>query len=96
MWTQKCKPKGARTYRAVAVSPAGTGGAVQAQAVSATSGIAMPVAAAVAVPVDPGGGDPVLRLEQLQSMLDKGLVTQAEYDAKRAEILAAIPAALAD
>ena len=59
-------------------------------------GIAMPVAAAVAVPVDPvgmslpAGGDPVSRLEQLQSMLDKGLVTQAEYDAKRAEILAAM------
>lgn len=101
MWTQKCKPKGARTYRAVAVSPAGAaGGLVQAQVVSAVSGIAMPVmpvAAAVAVPVDPvgnalpaGGSDPVVKLEQLQSMLDKGLVTQAEYDKKRAEILAAM------
>ena len=74
------------------------GGLVQAQAVSAASGIAMPVAAAVAVPVDPvgnaalpaGGSDPVVKLEQLQSMLDKGLVTQAEYDKKRAEILAAM------
>ena len=32
-------------------------------------------------------GDPAERLRQLKTLLDRGLITQAEYDAKRAEIL---------
>lgn len=32
-------------------------------------------------------GDPAERLKKLKSLLDGGLITQAEYDAKRAEIL---------
>ena len=44
----------------------------------------MPVAVAQAQPK----GDPVARLEALKSMLDRGMVTQQEFDAKKAEILA--------
>ena len=34
--------------------------------------------------------DQVAKLEKLQTMLEKGLVTQEEYDAKKAEILASM------
>lgn len=34
--------------------------------------------------------DPVTKLQQLKTMLDKGLVTQAEFDAKKAEIMASM------
>lgn len=35
----------------------------------------------------PGAADPVAALKTLRELLDKGLITQEEYDAKRAEIL---------
>ena len=35
----------------------------------------------------PAATDPAQRLSQLKTLLDRGLITQAEYDAKRAEIL---------
>ena len=35
----------------------------------------------------PAAADPAERLRRLKSMLDAGLITQAEYDAKRAEII---------
>ena len=41
----------------------------------------MPVAVAQAQPK----GDPVARLEALKSMLDRGMVTQQEFDAKKAD-----------
>ena len=34
--------------------------------------------------------DPVTKLQQLNTMLDMGLVTQAEFDAKKAEIMASM------
>jgi hypothetical protein len=34
--------------------------------------------------------DPAQRLKTLKKMIDAGLITQEEYDAKRAEILATI------
>ena len=45
---------------------------------------APPRAAAPAAPI---AGDPAERLRQLKTLLERGLITQAEYDAKRAEIL---------
>ena len=44
---------------------------------------AMPTQAAPAAAAD----DPARRLEQLKTMLDKALITQAEYDTAKAEIL---------
>ena len=35
----------------------------------------------------PAESDPVERMKKLKAMLDGGLISQAEYDAKRAEIL---------
>jgi hypothetical protein len=35
----------------------------------------------------PKGDDPVERMKKLKSLLDAGMITQAEYEAKRAEIL---------
>ena len=49
---------------------------------------AVPIATAVAVPIGSANMDPVSKLEQLKSMLDRGLITEAEYGAKKAEILA--------
>ena len=39
------------------------------------------------VPQEPAASDAAQRLSQLKTLLDRGLITQAEYDAKRAEIL---------
>ncbi|WP_334160738.1 SHOCT domain-containing protein, partial [Achromobacter insolitus] len=33
------------------------------------------------------GGDPVQRLQQLKDLLDKGLITAADYDSAKAEVL---------
>jgi cytoskeletal protein CcmA (bactofilin family) len=37
---------------------------------------------------EPANDDPAQRIAQLKSMLDEGLLTEAEYEAKKAEILA--------
>lgn len=42
--------------------------------------------AAAAAPAS-GGGDPVQRLQQLKDLLDKGLITPADYDTAKAEVL---------
>ena len=49
----------------------------------------------MAVPMGVGGvvaraEDPMDRLQKLKTMLVKGLISQAEYDNKKAEILAAL------
>jgi uncharacterized membrane protein len=41
-------------------------------------------------PPDPSSEDPKRKLTQLKEMLDEGLITEAEYEAKKAEILTAI------
>jgi membrane protease subunit (stomatin/prohibitin family) len=33
------------------------------------------------------GADPVQRLQQLKDLLDKGLITAADYDSAKAEVL---------
>ncbi|RBL84527.1 hypothetical protein DDE05_23345, partial [Streptomyces cavourensis] len=33
------------------------------------------------------GSDPVQRLQQLKDLLDKGLITPADYDSAKAEVL---------
>lgn len=50
---------------------------------------AVPATAAVAAPAQavPAADDPEARLAKLKSLLDKGLVTQADYDSAKAEIL---------
>ena len=52
------------------------------------------VAAVIATPVPANmvreDDDQVAKLEKLQTMLEKGLVTQEEHDAKKAEILASM------
>lgn len=49
----------------------------------------VPATAAVAAPAQaaPAADDPEARLAKLKSLLDKGLVTQADYDSAKAEIL---------
>jgi hypothetical protein len=50
--------------------------------------------AGAAEPVAPAapdtGSDPAVRLRKLQELLDAGLLTQDEYETKRAEIINAI------
>jgi uncharacterized membrane protein len=41
-------------------------------------------------PPDPSSEDPKRKLTQLKEMLDEGLITESEYEAKKAEILNAI------
>lgn len=38
-------------------------------------------------PTPPAGGEAAARLQQLQSLLDQGLITEEEYESKRQEIL---------
>lgn len=49
----------------------------------------VPATAAVAAPAQaaPAADDPEARLAKLKSLLDKGLVTQTDYDSAKAEIL---------
>ena len=46
-----------------------------------------PVASAAAVAVPPPAQSPEERLTKLKELLDKGMITQTEYDRKRAEII---------
>ena len=61
-----------------------------------THAVAMPMAQAAAMPMAPAVAMPIQTMERedpeetlakLKSMLDKGLITEAEYDTKKAEIL---------
>ncbi len=64
----------------------GTGGAGMAMAVGMNmAGAVIPAAAAPT-----SHGDPAAKLKQLKALLDQQLITQAEYDAKKREILAEI------
>lgn len=49
--------------------------------------VAAPVAAAPAPALAPAADDPMARLEKMKSMLDKGLITAADYDNAKAEIM---------
>ena len=40
-----------------------------------------------AVPASAAGDDPAVRLEKLKGLLDKGLISQADYDTAKAEVL---------
>lgn len=51
--------------------------------------VAQPMAMGEVVPMGSAMA-PVERLEQLKDMVGRGLITQAEHDAKRAEILATL------
>ena len=44
-------------------------------------------AAPAPAPNNSGGDDPSIRLEKLKGLLDKGLISQADYDAAKAEVL---------
>ena len=61
--------------------------AVQGGAGSATPAAAQPAAAA---PVAPAADDPTARLTKLKDLLDKGLITQADFDAGKAAVLKAL------
>ena len=49
-----------------------------------------PAPAGAAVPVVMAREDPEEKLAKLKSMLDKGLISQTEYDTKKADLLAAM------
>ena len=61
----------------------------QAMASAMTGATAQP-AAAPAAPAAPSGNDLVSRLQKLKTLMDAGLISQADFDAKKAEILADI------
>jgi membrane protease subunit (stomatin/prohibitin family) len=42
---------------------------------------------AAPAPSNSGGDDPSVRLEKLKGLLDKGLISQADYDTAKAEVL---------
>jgi membrane protease subunit (stomatin/prohibitin family) len=64
-------------------------GQTMADAMKAAQAPAAPAAAAPAVPAgaSTSAEDPTARLGQLKGMLDKGLISQADYDSAKAEIL---------
>lgn len=66
----------------------GAGGAGMAMAVGL--GMAGQVAPAAAPPALAADGEPASKLSKLKALLDQHLITQAEYDAKKKEILAAL------
>jgi len=62
----------------------------------AMSGLQQPVVPVQQVPVQqaaapaapaPAAEDPVAKLTQFKSLLDQGLITQADYDAAKAKVL---------
>ena len=57
---------------------------------SAMAGATAAPAAAPAAPAAPSGNDLVARLGKLKTLLDAGLISQDDFDAKKAEILASI------
>jgi membrane protease subunit (stomatin/prohibitin family) len=46
--------------------------------------------AAAAAPAAPAADDPAARLAKLKELLDKGLITQADFDAGKAAVLKAL------
>ena len=81
------RPLMAAAFTASAVSSARTNRAVRKNIEGQNA--AQQQQAPAAAPVDTGAQAPTLEqeLEQLKSMLDKGLITQEEYDAKKKEVL---------
>ncbi len=65
-------------------------GIAMGQAMMNAMGGATAAAAAPAAPGAGGGDDMVARLTKLKSLLDAGVISQEDFDAKKAEILAAI------
>ncbi len=65
-------------------------GQVMAQAVSGATAAPQQAAPAAAAPAAPSGDDLVSRLGKLKGLLDAGLITQDDFDAKKAEILSSI------
>ena len=59
---------------------------------SAGADAAAPVVMAAAIPVvmERDGPTAEQKLTELKSLLDKGLITQPEFDSKKAEVLAAM------
>jgi membrane protease subunit (stomatin/prohibitin family) len=53
-------------------------------------GGAAPAPAAATQAPAPAGDDPAARLAKLKELLDKGLITQADYDAGKAAVLKAL------
>ena len=72
------------------LAPAGPSGMQMASSSSSVPmAVAQPMAMGEVVPMGSALA-PVERLEQLKDMVGRGLITQAEHDAKRAEILATL------
>ncbi|HBO78433.1 MAG TPA: hypothetical protein DD502_09775, partial [Cupriavidus sp.] len=64
-------------------------GAVMGQAMAGglVGGVAGVPAAAPVTPATPAAEDPAVRLQKLKELLDKSLISQAEFDTAKAEIL---------
>ena len=59
-------------------------------AVQGNAGGAVAQPAAAAAPAAPAADDPTARLAKLKELLDKGLITQADFDAGKAAVLKAL------
>ncbi len=91
------KFKAARAMGDAAAQPAGAAGGISQMAMGMATGMAAakavadsfaaPQQAAGAQQAAPSSADPVQALQKLKQMLDSGLITQQEYDAKKADIL---------
>ncbi|MGE8632705.1 MAG: SHOCT domain-containing protein, partial [Achromobacter piechaudii] len=62
-------------------------GQTMAAGLTAGQGQAGQAAPAAAATPAAAGADPVARLQQLKDLLDKGLITAADYDTAKAEVL---------
>jgi len=78
MWLGRSSKKKAEVVEAQAPVPAQ-------DAVQNVAQVAAPVAEPMTAPVT--AEDAQTRLQQLKSMLDQGLITESDYEAKKAEIL---------
>jgi membrane protease subunit (stomatin/prohibitin family) len=94
--TAESLPMAARNEGGVAGTGAGlAAGLAMGQAMAdslrtTVQGGAAPAPAAATQAPAPAGDDPAARLAKLKELLDKGLITQADYDAGKAAVLKAL------
>ncbi len=68
----------------------GAGLAMGQAMMNAMGGAAAAATPAAAAPAAPAGDDMVARLTKLKGLLDAGVISQEDFDAKKVEILAAL------
>lgn len=77
----------ARGLQAAGENQGASGMAVMGMGVNATGGVMSGLQQPVAQPSAPAQADPYAELSQLKQLLDSGVITQADFDAKKSQLL---------